>query len=323
MKTLLLLSIASLPMVAAVDGIVSNVTTGKPQGGVAIVLVQPSERGMESLGKAVSTDAGTFSIDKDPPQGGGPILLQSVYAGVTYTKLIAPGQPRTGVRLEVFESSPSPAGVGVNRHGILLEPAEGKLAVREFIFVDNTSKKTYNDPANGTYRFWAPDDARIEVSLTTQGGMPVKRPAKKSGAKNTWTVDYPIRPGQTQIEISYEYPNAETFSGNVLHKEGETRLIVPKGLSLKGTGLEEYAPEPQTQAAIYGVKNGPFTVAISGTPAPRESRAAGDESGGAPEIAPGRPRIYDRLYWILGITAAILLLGLLSQAGRKSPTSSK
>ena len=316
------LALLSLPLIAAVDGIVTNATTGQPQVGVSITLVQAGQGGMQPLGKTVSAANGAFSFDKEAAAGT-TLLLQSTHAGVTYTKMVQPGLPSKGVKVEVFESSTEPTGVAVNRHGILLEPAGGKLAVREFVFVDNTSKVTFFDPQAGTYRFWAPDDAKIEVSLTTQGGMPVIRPAKKVAA-NTWTVDYPMRPGQTQIEISYPYAKADGFSGNILHKEGETRLIVPKGLSLKGTGLEEFAPEPRTQAAIYGIKNGPFTVALSGTAEARQPEqaagggAAGDESG-APEVVPARPRIYDKLYPTVGIIAAILLLGLYSLARRKSP----
>jgi hypothetical protein len=311
----------ALPVFAAVDGIVTNVTTGKPQAGVTITLVQAGQAGMQPVGKTVSAANGAFSFDKEAPVGSA-FLLQSTHAGVTYTKTLPPGQPSAGVKVEVYESSTKPTGVAVNRHGILLEPAEGKLAVREFVFVDNTSNVTYFDAQGGTYRFWAPDDAKIEVSLTTQGGMAVTRPAKRVAA-NTWTVDYPIRPGQTQIEISYPYDKADTFTGNILHKEGETRLIVPKGLSLKGAGLEEYAPEPRTQASIYGIKNGTFTVAISGKAEARQPEqtsggGGGGEESGAPEVAPGRPRIYDRLYQVLGITAAILLLGLYSLAGRNS-----
>ncbi len=316
------------PIMAAVDGIATNVTTGKPQPGVVVTLVEAGQGGMKPAGNTVTSASGSFSFDKEAAVGSA-FLLQSTYNGVTYTKMLQPGSPSTGVKLEVFEvSATKPSGVAVNRHGILLEPTDGKLMIREFVFVDNTSNVTYFDAKGGTYRFWAPDDAKIEVSLTTQGGMPVTRPAKKAAA-NTWTVDYPIRPGQTQIEISYPYAKADTFSGNVLHKEGETRLIVPKGFSLKGEGLEEYAPEPRTQAAIYGIKNGPFTVTLAGAAAAASQSepaasgggggGGGGEDSGAPEVAPGRPRIYDRLYLIVGITAAILLLGLYSLAGRKSP----
>jgi len=45
MKALTALFVISLPLLA-VDGVVVNATTGKPQSGVAINLVQPSQNGM-------------------------------------------------------------------------------------------------------------------------------------------------------------------------------------------------------------------------------------------------------------------------------------
>ncbi len=303
---------ACLPLSAAVSGTAVNGTLGKPQAGLTVILVQASEKGMQPVGKAATNAAGEYSIDVEP-QAGAPLLVQAIYQGVTYTKAIAPNQPRTGVALEVFDSSTKPAGVAVDRHGILLEPGDSKMAVREFVFINNTAKTTYNDPAAGSYRFAAPDDAKIDISITSPNSMPVRRPAAKAGAPNTWKIDYPLRPGQTQIEISYESPQTGSFAGNVLHKEGETRLIVPRGLKLQGDGLEEFAPEPRTQAAIYGIKNGPFSVTLSGKAVPVER----EEDSGSPEVAPGRPRIYGKIYWIVGLMAAILSLGLYTLARTK------
>ncbi|BDC50018.1 hypothetical protein F183_A23340 [Bryobacterales bacterium F-183] len=304
------------PLSAAITGVATNATTGKVQAELPLILVQPGEQGMRPIGTARTNAQGEFSFDNEAPANG-PLLVQALYKGVTYTKAIAPGQPRTGVAVEVFEVSTKPEGIAVDRHGILIEPTDNALAIREFVFVNNTSKATYADPSAGTYRFWAPDNAKIDVTVTTQGGMPVKREATKAGAANTWKIDYPMRPGQTQLEIGYEAPKGEKFSGNILHKDGETRLIVPRGLTLKGEGLTEFAPEPRTQAAIYGVPNGPFTVEIIGKAQPPPSQREADEEGsGSPEVLPTRPRIYSKLYWVVGLTAGILLLGLYSLASK-------
>lgn len=305
-----------LPLSAAITGVATNATTGKPQAELPLILVQPGEQGMRPIGTARTNANGEFSFDNEAPANG-PLLVQALYKGVTYTKAIAPGQPRTGVAVEIFEVSNKGEGIAVDRHGILIEPTENALAIREFVFVNNTSTTTYADSTAGTYRFWAPDAAKIDVTVTTQGGMPVKREATKAGAANTWKIDYPMRPGQTQLEIGYEAPKSDKFSGRILHKEGETRLIVPRGLSLKGEGLTEFAPEPRTQAAIYGVPSGAFTVEIVGKAQPPAQREADEEAGsGSPEVLPTRPRIYSKLYWIVGLTGALLLLGLYSLASK-------
>ena len=95
---------------AAVDGMVTNSTTGKPQAGATVTLFQPTEQGPQFI-DSVKTDAqGKFQITKEVPAGGaGPLLLQAVYGGVQYNKMLPPGTPTTGVEIPVFESSKSPA----------------------------------------------------------------------------------------------------------------------------------------------------------------------------------------------------------------------
>ncbi len=48
---------------AAVDGTVVNQTTGKPQAGVLITLVQPGAAGMQTLATVRSNAEGKFSVD--------------------------------------------------------------------------------------------------------------------------------------------------------------------------------------------------------------------------------------------------------------------
>lgn len=309
-RSCLALAIATgaIPLSAAVQGTITNGTTGKPQPGVAVILIQPGETGMTPIGQARSGPDGTFTIDKEP-QGANPSLLQASFQGTSYTAMIAPNQPQTGIQIRVFDANPKRDAVSIDRHGILFEPVDDKLTVREFVFVENKGNTTYADSANGTYRFFVPGDPQdLNVEITAAGGMPLKRSASKAGPPNIYKIDFPFRPGQTQLDITYAYPKTDplTFSGNVMHKEGETRLIVPKGFKLEGAGLEAFQPEPQTQSPIYGVKPGPFKVTITGQRIAPEP----EEDPGQSEVKAARPRIYEKLYPILGISAAMLILGL-------------
>ena len=300
---------------AALTGTVVNGTTGKPQPGISINLVQPSQQGMQQLGTATSASDGTFSFDANP-NSAGPVLFQAIYQTVTYSTLLQPNQPRTNVQVLVYDASSKRDAISVDRHGILFEPGDNVLVVREFIFLNNTAKSTYADNANGTYRFYIPPDTdKVGVSITPPSGMPVQRPAEKTNDPKIRKISFPIRPGQTQIELEYSVPLTEpaTFSGEILHKDGETRLIVPRGLALEGEGLEAFAPEPRTQSPIYGVKPGPFTVKIVGKATPPEPE---DPDSKSPDVAAHRPRVYDRYAWIIGLSLAIMTLALLAMASR-------
>lgn len=303
---------------AAITGTVVNGTTGKPQAGVSINLVQPSQTGMQQLGTATSAGDGTFSFDANP-SGPSPVLFQSTYQTVVYSTLLQPNQPQKGVQILVYDSSAKRDAVVVDRHGILLEPSDKIVQVREFVFLNNTGKTSYADAANGTYRFVIPKEAeKLNVAITPPSSMPVTRPAEKTADAKIRKISFPIRPGQTQIEIEYTVPLTDPlmFSGEILHKEGETRLIVPRGLALEGAGLEPFAPEPKTQSPIYGVKPGAFTVKIVGKAAPPEPD---DPDSGSPDTKAHRPRVYDRYWWIMGLGLAIMTLALFVMASRGTP----
>jgi len=307
---------------AAITGTVVNGTTGKPQAGVAINLVQPTQQGMEQLGTATSGADGTFSFAATPAATA-PVLFQATHQTVVYTTMLQPNQPQTNVQVLIYDSSASREGVSVDRHGILLEPTDKNLMIREFIFLTNKTKTTYADAANGTYRFFVPKDAaQITVTITPPSSMAVTRPAEKTSDPKYRKIDFPIRPGQTQIELQWAMPLTDplTYTGEILHNDGETRLIVPKGLALEGEGLESFAPEPRTQSPIYGVKPGVFTVKVTGKAAPVEPE---DPDSGSPDTRAHRPRIYDRYWWIMGFGLAIMAVSLFAMASRSVPVPAK
>jgi hypothetical protein len=301
------------PAFASVEGVVINGTTGQPQPNTIVSLVQPSQGGMRTLG-SVKTDAqGKFRIDKEAQ---GPQLVQALYSGVTYNKMVFPGAPSMGVRVDVFDSTNKPGIAKVSQHFIVLQPSASELAVSEGILYQVDSKLTYNDPSNGSFRFYLPPEANGQVTVTVNapGGMPITRPAQKTNLENVYKIDYPIKPGETRFDLNYIVPAAspQTFSSKILHTEGISDLVIPNGVTVKGDDVDLAGQEPKTQANIYRIKNGSFKVEVEGTGALRPGgEGAPDEDNGAPNIEQVKPRIYGSLYWILGMTFGVLALGSL------------
>src|SRR5579871_3613365 len=123
---------------AAVDGTVTNGTSGKPQAGATVTLFQPTQQGPQFIDSVKTDIQGKFSITKEVPAGGaGPLLLQAVYAGVQYNKMIPPGTPTTGVDIPVYESSKQPGSAKIGEHIMLLEPNGTTLGVAESYIFDN------------------------------------------------------------------------------------------------------------------------------------------------------------------------------------------
>jgi hypothetical protein len=311
-KVVLLLCLAG-PAFAAVDGTVINQTTGKPQAGATVTLYKLGQAGPESIESVKSQADGKYHIAQDA-QGPGPRLVQAAYDGVTYNHILPPGSSSNDVTIDIYNSSTEPGAARVDQHMVVLEPARGQLVVSETYLFRNDGKITYNDVDGGTLKFYLPPAANgaVQVNGTAPDSMPVPQAADKTSTPNVYKLAFPIRPGETRIDLSYTLPFAEpgAFEGKVLYKGGPTRLVVPNGVTLKGDGIRSLGQEPKTQALIYDVKGNEYKVEVSGSGALRETGDAGDESSG-PSYEQIPPRVYGNRTWILGLAFGILALGFL------------
>lgn len=318
---------AAAVCLAAIDGTVTNSTSGNPQGAVIITLVQPGAGGMQTLATVRSDASGRFHIDKQG-QGEGPLLLQAIYQGVLYTQMLPPGSPTGNVQLAVFDSSSKSETAQLETHMVLLQPTGSELAVGETFLFRNDSKLTYNDSTNGTVHVYLPDGIapdKVAVTISTAQGMPIQRGVEKTKQKNVYKVDYPVKPGETRFDIAYSLPaaNPQTFAGKIVQTGGPTRLVVPRGVTLTGDNLTSLGPEPTTQANIYEVKGDSYKVNIQGTGSIQSNQSGSDDDSG-PGIQEILPKLYDRLYWVLGLSLTILALGfvlLYRKDGSAEPTA--
>jgi hypothetical protein len=132
-------------------------------------------------------------------------------------------------------------------------------------------------------------------------------------------VDFPIKPGDTRIDVSYTAPYTEgaEYSGKVISKDDNTYLIVPNGVTMEGAALNDLGTEPRSQAHIYGLTANTYKVKMTGTvaaaPAPADapadaaSDAASDDAG--PRIEQIMPRVNTKTIPILAAALGILALG--------------
>src|SRR5580693_1837527 len=143
----------AVPLFAAVDGTVINKTTGQPQSGATVTLYKLGQAGMESLESVKSGAQGKFHIDQTPQ---GPHLIQTAFDGVTYNHILPPGSPTSGLSLDVYNSSKRPGAAHVLRHFLIFEPSGAQLTVNEGFTFQNNGLTTYNDPDDGTLKFYLP-----------------------------------------------------------------------------------------------------------------------------------------------------------------------
>ncbi len=261
-------------LLAAVDGVVMNSTTGKPQPAVIVSLMQPGQGGLQTLSSVRSDAEGKFRIDKAFPPG--PALVQALYQGATYTLILAPGGPTTGVRVNVYDSTTDPAAAKTSQRLVLIEPGAAALQITEAVIYQNDTQTTFTKQA-GTYK-----------------------------------VNYPLRPGETRFDINYAMPASGTFSGRVPGASELTRLVTPPSVTLSGDGIKSLGQEPQTQVNIYGISGTKYDVKIEGSGSLRGGSGGGggqDEDDGQPKIEEAPARLYSRMWLVLGLVFGILGAG--------------
>ena len=300
-------------LLGAVEGVVVNATTGKPQPSAIVSLVQPGSSGMQTLASVKSGADGTFKIDKDIPPG--PALVQALHQGATYNLILTPGSPTTGLAVQVYNSTAKSGVAKIDQHMIVIDRSDSALRISETLLIKNDTNLTFADPAKGSARFYVPGPPPDNLTVSIEGPdrMPIQRPAEKTNQTGVYKVGYPLKPGDTRFDISYTLPASDKFAGKNFEPEQPVRLVTASSVTLSGDGLESLGQEPQTQAHIYSVSGIAYEVGIDGTgslrtPESSDSQQPQQDSGEPPiEAAPAR--VYTRLGWVLGLALGILALG--------------
>ncbi len=301
----------------AVTGAVVNQTTSQPQPGATVTLYRIGNAGPEALTSVKSAAGGKFEIPDTP--AGGPHLLQTAFGGITYNKMLPPGRPTTDLTVDVFNASAKADAARVVTHMILLEPNGMKLQVNESVIWRNEGKTAYYDEKNGTMCFFLPAASaagKVRVNCTAPQGMPIERPAVKTTREGIYTVDFPVKPGETRFDILYELPmtGPGVFTTKNVHG-GQVRLVAPSGVTLDSDKIKLLGKEPSTQAGVYEVTASEASIGVSGTGSLRraegESGAGGgeDEDGGE-GLKPIPPRIYGGFKELLALFGIALVAAL-------------
>jgi hypothetical protein len=316
-----------------VSGTVRNGTTGKPAAGVQVILIQ-LQGAMQPVATTTTDSEGRYRFDH-PALGTGPMLIRAVYRGVNYHEPATPGS--STVNVEVFEPTEKLSAFDVTARAVILDPNGPDLRVGEEFLIKNTTQPpvAYYRP-NGSFVFSLPAGAQIgDVSVVGISGMPIKQtPVEKGG--NAEAIDYPFRPGETQVRMSYRMPypsNQATIRLVSPYKADRVAILAPPSVQVSGSGFSPAGTEEGLNVYMRdGVAaNVPFSIAVSGTaPLGSPGSAAGGGGGGDDSQNPSvnsradsggaaptasittMPARLDGVQWaIVGGFAAVFALGLL------------
>ena len=327
-------------------GTVKNATTGKPAAGDEIVLLKLGQ-GMEEAGRTKADAKGQFSFKLDDAQS--PHLVRAIHQDVTYHRMAPPGT--TSVELEVYDVGKKIDGIVVVADIMRVQASQGQMAVTREFGVQNTSKPPRTQMNERNLEFNVPDGAHViddSATATTENGNPLKSAPVPEGEKNRYSFIFPLRPGLTRFEVTYELPysGSANIDPKSLYPLEHFVVMTPKAMQFAAASsasfkLINYPNEPDANVQVASNttpgQNLAFKVSgeatlETGQESGAQGQGDGDESSppssgsaqsnnrpggglGPPIDAPDPLQQYR--WWILGGFAAVLVLGGIYVASRQ------
>jgi hypothetical protein len=195
MKIIRITSLFSLAMpltlaAATITGTVTDGTTHKPAAGDDVVLIALTQK-MQEVARTKADAKGRYSI-QTPDDG--MHLIRVDHQKAAYFQPAPPGT--TSIDVQVFRAETTPLGLRVTQS--------------YFIKNDSTPPRTQFSPRS--YEIYLPEGAQIQgAAAMGPGGMPVSSSPIPLGDPNHYAFVFPLRPGETQFQLSYSLP----YSGSL------------------------------------------------------------------------------------------------------------
>ncbi len=343
----LVILFTSFAAAQTLTGTVKNSTTGKPSAGDEVVVFKLGQ-GMEESGRTRTDAKGQFSFKLDDAQA--PHLVRAIHQDVTYHRMAPPGT--TSVAVEVYDVAKKVDGITVVADIMRIQAAQGQIAVTREFGVQNTSTPPRTQMNEHNLEFYVPDGAHViedSATATTDNGNPLKSAPVPEGEKNRYSFIFPLRPGLTRFEVTYQLPysGSANLDPKSLYPLEHFVVMTPKAMqftaaaSSAGFKLINYPNEPDASVQVASNttpgQNLAFKISGEGTlETGQESGAQGSSEGeqSSPGGAPGaqsnnRPGgglgppidapdpLQKYRWWILGGFAAVLVIGGVYVASRQ------
>ena len=273
---------AGVARAGTLHGTVKNGTTGQVAPGVEVVLIQ-LQGGMQPVANTKTDAQGQFSFD-NPTLGTGPMLVRAVFHGVNFHQPATPG--KTEMEIEVFDPTQDAKTISVPTHIVIFQPNGSRLVVgEEYSVLNNANPKQAYFRADGNFEFALPDGASLQQAAAWgPSGMPVVQ-STIDKTKNRYAVAFAFRPGESGVRFSYEVPytgNAATIKIPTVYPDAKLLVLGAPTLQIAGDGLEASGQEQGMN--IYGrgplLKGSVYSVSVSGTAPPPNTRGGGDSDAG-------------------------------------------
>jgi len=227
----------ALALSGRVEGTIVNGTSGG-EGRAEVVRLVRLQEGMTPLA-ALENVSGAFRFADVEGEPGDRFLVQTQWGGVNYNKAF--GFAENGVNVvevTVYDTTSTWDEVRIMRYQIGLAAETELLRVFKIfeVVVGGTPPRTVAGEA-ARFRFYAqPDHIHLRSVSAKFGTMPLNQEPIPLEGGTEFAIDFPLRPGHTEIQLSYDVPYktiSTVFSEALLYPVEEMNvLIVPSGLEV-------------------------------------------------------------------------------------------
>lgn len=289
------LVLATAALAADISGTVTDGTTGKPAAGVEVTLLKLSS-GMEEAGSTKTDAQGRYTLPNDDPQA--PHLVRVVYQDVNYMQPVPPGS--TSADVNIYDASKQRFdGIKVVAHVLRFQAQSNQMQVAELYAVQNAATPPRTWMNDHTFAFYLPKGAQVDnVNASGPGGMPIRADAPPTGVPNQYAFSFPIRPGETKLQVEYRLPYSgkASFDARTLDPTQHVVIMLPKSMSFTPKDASQFQPLSEEQNSTVMVASNvsagqtlPFTVSGTGLiqqESDQGSASAGGTGGGEMQAQP-------------------------------------
>src|SRR5258708_8728725 len=329
-----------------ITGVVHNQTTGKPAAGDTVLLLRLGE-GMEEESQAKTDAQGAFTLR--PTVANAQRVLRVLHQGVNYDQTVTGAAP---LDLTVFDAVRKVKGMSGDIGIVQMESAGGALKVTEMYAITNASAPPVTQAGAHNYDFSLPEKTALDfVQVKRRKGIWGNlQPAAAEGQIGRYSIDYPIRPGDTLFKIAYRLPDKgpTTFRLKLAYPINKLAVMLPPSLSFRaskpgtfelighanGFMIENAVARPVVgqipdfEISGTAAPQPPTSVAKAAAPQISAIPAVGSNLGGTATSAPTKaPALSSPALWlVLAGAAAAVSAGLFSFWGdpaKTGPTTKK
>ena len=295
------LALLTLPVTAfAASTITGTVTNGTNHSAAAnddVVLIALSQR-MQEVARTKTDSRGHYSIQSPDDSMH---LVRVDHQKAAYFQPAPPNTPTVDV--QVFDVAPTVPGITTEANVLRAETVPQGLKVTQSYFIKNDSSPAKTQFSDHSYEIFLPEGAQIQgAAAMGPGGMPVSSSPIPLGDPNHYAFVFPLRPGETQFQVSYQLP----YNGSLKMTErlatpaDNLVVMLPRSMTFKADpsiGFQPVDPsqggQTSTAATTYLVKNAsptrPISYTISGQGSLPRDVDASAQGGGTQGAEPNTP----------------------------------